>query len=107
MDEQLTVVDVNRQACESLGYSREELIGMHPRDFDVGLDEAVHRRGSWSAPPPVRSITFETRHRRKDGTVFPVEIRTGTFKQGGQALLSRARARHQRAQARGGIATGE
>ena len=26
----LTVVDVNRQACESLGYSREELIGMHP-----------------------------------------------------------------------------
>ena len=34
-DDQLTVLDVNRQACESLGYSREELIGMHPRDFDV------------------------------------------------------------------------
>jgi C4-dicarboxylate-specific signal transduction histidine kinase len=29
-------------------------------------------------------MTFETRHRRKDGTVFPVEIRTGTFKQAGQ-----------------------
>ena len=27
-------------------------------------------------------LTFETRHRRKDGTVFPVEIRTGTFRQG-------------------------
>src|SRR6185369_7947333 len=39
-DERLTLVDVNRQACASLGYSREELIGMHPRDFDVGLDEA-------------------------------------------------------------------
>ena len=29
-------------------------------------------------------ITFETRHRRKDGTAFPVEIRTGTVKQGGE-----------------------
>ena len=40
LDEKLTVVDVNRQACESLGWSREELIGMHPRDFDAALDEA-------------------------------------------------------------------
>jgi PAS domain-containing protein len=40
IDENLTVVDVNRQACESLGYSREELIGMQPRDFDAGLDDA-------------------------------------------------------------------
>ena len=36
----LAIVDVNRQACLSLGYSRQELIGMHPRSFDVGLDEA-------------------------------------------------------------------
>jgi PAS domain S-box-containing protein len=38
-DDDLLIVDVNRQACDSLGYSREELIGMHPRNFDVGLDE--------------------------------------------------------------------
>ena len=37
------MIDVNRQACESLGYSREELIGMHPRDFDAGLDERRSR----------------------------------------------------------------
>ena len=29
-------------------------------------------------------INFETRHRRKDGTVFPVEIRTSTFEQSGK-----------------------
>ena len=29
-DEQNVVLDVNRQACESLGYRREELIGMTP-----------------------------------------------------------------------------
>jgi PAS domain S-box-containing protein len=33
-----TVLDVNRPACESLGYTREELIGMTPMDFDVNLD---------------------------------------------------------------------
>ena len=76
-------MDVNRQACESLGLSREELIGMHPREFDVGLDEPsigqlAQRAGAGEI------ITFETRHRRKDGSAFPVEIRTGTFTQGGE-----------------------
>ena len=39
-DEHQAILDVNRQACEGLGYSREEMIGMHPRDFDAGLDAA-------------------------------------------------------------------
>ena len=83
LDEMLNVVDVNRQACESLGHTREELIGMHPRMFDALLEEAAigelakrARRGE--------IITFETLHRRKDGSTFPVEVRTGTFQQGGK-----------------------
>ena len=83
LDEQLTVVDVNRQACESLGWSREELIGMHPRDFDAALDEPSIARIAERAGAG-ETITFDTRHRRKDGTVFPVEIRTGMFQQGGR-----------------------
>ena len=43
-DEHQAIRDVNRQACESLGYSREEMIGMHPRDFDAGLDAAAIAR---------------------------------------------------------------
>ena len=39
IDDTLRVVDVNRRACESLGYSRDELVGMHPRDFDAALDD--------------------------------------------------------------------
>ena len=77
-DERLTLVDVNRQACENLGYSRDELIGMHPRAFDVGLDgtailRLVERVGAGE------TVTFETLHRRKDGSVFPVEIRARRF----------------------------
>jgi len=79
-DDDLLIVDVNRQACESLGYSREELIGMHPRDFDLGLDEASLMRLAQRVGTG-ESVTFETRHRRKDGTVFPVEIRARMFQQ--------------------------
>ena len=82
-DDQLTILDVNHQACVSLGYSREELVGKHPRIFDVGLDEAsierLRQRGVAG-----EALTFETRHRRKDGTVFPAEIRTVQFEQRGR-----------------------
>ncbi len=75
------VLDVNRQACESLGYSREEMIGMHPQDFDAGLDAAsIERIGE--RVESGETVTFETLHRRKDGTVFPVEIRARLFQQG-------------------------
>jgi PAS domain S-box-containing protein len=82
-DDQLTILDVNQQACVSLGYSREELIGMHPRIFDVGLDEASIERLRQRVLAG-ETLTIETRHRRKDGTVFPVEIRTAQFEQGGR-----------------------
>ncbi|MGZ9005627.1 MAG: PAS domain S-box protein [Burkholderiales bacterium] len=90
-DEQLKVVDVNRQACQSLGYSREELIGMHPRGFIAGLDEERMAQLAERSRAG-EGMTFETRHRRKDGTVFPVEVRTGTFRQGEKVFyLSLAR----------------
>jgi PAS domain S-box-containing protein len=90
LDDQLIVLDVNKQACVSLGYSREELIGMHPRDFDSGLDEQsiqdLRRRIAAG-----ETVTFETRHQRKDGTSFPVEIRAAQFQRGERRLLCLAR----------------
>src|SRR5512132_3823124 len=80
-DEHQALVDVNRQACESLGYTREEMIGMHPRDFDAALDQAsIARIGEQVASG--ETVTFETQHRRKDGTIFPVEVRARQFQHG-------------------------
>jgi C4-dicarboxylate-specific signal transduction histidine kinase len=56
---------------------------MHPSQFDVGLDASSIAQLAARAESG-ETITFETRHRRKDGTVFPVEIRTGTFRQAGK-----------------------
>ena len=36
-DNEGRVVDVNRQACTNLGYTREELIGKTPFDYDPDL----------------------------------------------------------------------
>jgi PAS domain S-box-containing protein len=84
-DEGGAVLDVNRQACESLGLSREELIGMSPADFDADIPPSeLERLGARLAAGEV--LAFDTRHRRKDGTVFPVEVRVRAFWQGGRRL---------------------
>jgi PAS domain S-box-containing protein len=90
LDEDWTVLDVNRRACEALGYSREELIGRLKSDFDVELDEASIQRLKQRMLAG-EAVTFETRHRRKDGTSFPVEVRVGQFEQGGRRYLCLAR----------------
>jgi PAS domain S-box-containing protein len=80
------VLDVNRRACESLGYNRDELIGMTPLDFDPDHTPARRedlRRQLQAGKMPA----FESRHRRKDGTVFPVEVRGQAFQEGGSKFL--------------------
>ncbi|HET9909230.1 MAG TPA: PAS domain S-box protein, partial [Anaerolineales bacterium] len=77
-DEQGTILDVNRQACESLGYSRHELIGMTPYEIDSMLDHSFIGQLE-SRLDAGDTVAFETRHRRKDGSVFPVEVRGRPF----------------------------
>ena len=68
------IVEVNRQACDSLGYAREELLTMSLVDVVPGFD-MTGRRKLWEILEPGQPISFETRHKRKDGSIFPVEVR--------------------------------
>ena len=64
---------VNAQACRSLGYSREELMRLHLWDIDADFAReqwAAH----WEAVGKAGGAHIERRHRRKDGSLFPVEI---------------------------------
>src|SRR4051812_4891191 len=99
-DDHHVVLDVNRQACQSLGYTRGELVGMTPFDFDpdgppATLEEAGRRLDAGEI------VVFESRHRRKDGSVFPVEVRGRPFWEAGRRLtvsLARDITEHKRAE---------
>jgi two-component system, sensor histidine kinase and response regulator len=83
LDDDWVFLDVNRQACLSLGYTREELIGMTPEfinpDITPSDRENLDRRLDAG-----EVVALESRHRRKDGTVFPVEVRAQSFREGGR-----------------------
>ena len=72
------LTEVNRQACASLGYSREELLGMSVPDIDIDFD-LPRAQAVWSEILPDQTFTLMGRQRRKDGSVFPVEVRFGCF----------------------------
>ena len=68
------IFDVNRRACESLGYTREELLSLSMKEVEaVILPEGI--AGLWRRLASGESVTTEGAQRRKDGTAFPVEIR--------------------------------
>ena len=67
------LVYANDVACNSLGYSWDELTGKAIWEFDPDF-KAENWPLTWSETKQRGTITLESRHRRKDGTVFPVEI---------------------------------
>ena len=77
------ILDVNRQACESLGYDRDEIVGMDVSEIEVGasLEEL---KEAWSEYDHGDSVVAEGRHRRKDGTEFPVEVNVGKVRTDGE-----------------------
>lgn len=66
-------LDVNAQACMSLGYTREELLSMRVYDIDPTVDESVRARLD-NTLRKSGSAVFQTLQRRKDGSTFPVEV---------------------------------
>ncbi|MBF0570265.1 MAG: PAS domain S-box protein [Candidatus Omnitrophica bacterium] len=79
IDERGYILDVNNAACRQLGYSKEELLHMGVWDFypEAVKEQYPARFQSRVGKPPVM---LEAAHRRKDGTVFPVEVNITTLK---------------------------
>jgi len=65
--------DVNQTACDRLGYTREELLTMGLFDIDPDFPAAA-MEGMAAQIKSSGSLTLTSRHRAKDGRIFPVEI---------------------------------
>jgi PAS domain S-box-containing protein len=64
---------VNDAACDSLGYSREELLGFSIFDVDITLDRAEWP-AHWEQVQRLERLTTETLYRARTGRQFPVEV---------------------------------
>jgi PAS domain S-box-containing protein len=84
--EQGMIVDVNRQACESLGYTREELVGTTAAAFHLDSERAQMESVAQRAAAGETVIDTHW-HRRTDGTLFPVEVHTSQYWYGGRRFL--------------------
>jgi PAS domain S-box-containing protein len=69
---QQQMVEANPRFAEMLGYTPEEMLGLHTWDFEATMSE-TEIRTRFSDVLNTRA-TFETRHRRKDGTTYDVEV---------------------------------
>ncbi len=74
---------VNDAACDSLGYSRDELMQLKVADVDPMFTERNDPETLWTQP----SIMFESLHRRKDGSLFPVEVKGGKIRLGSENVI--------------------
>jgi PAS domain S-box-containing protein len=68
------LVECSDSFCTMLGYQHDEMVGMHVSKWDAGLpgvqlDKAIAQQFAKSS-----RTEFETLHRRKDGSVFEVEV---------------------------------
>jgi PAS domain S-box-containing protein len=76
---------VSLGACEALGYSREELLSARVLDIDPTMNPERWAK-HWDSMLPGQSRTLRTVHRRRDGTEFPVEIRSHELELDGEFL---------------------
>ncbi|MDM8537413.1 response regulator, partial [Desulfobacterales bacterium HSG17] len=90
-DFEKNLTDVNRVACERLGYNCEDLLKMK-------IDEIVSSDFSAILPKHLESIirnghiVFETEHVKKDGVVIPIELSSRVIEyEGKPAIFSIAR----------------
>lgn len=79
------IVEANRAAEKAYGFTREELLGMNilALRHDSTLDELAPQFERASREP----VRFETVHRRKDGSPFPVEVASRPARIGDSDLL--------------------
>jgi PAS domain S-box-containing protein len=73
LDVDSRILYANGEACQNLGYSAEELRKLSVTDIDL-LYNKDEWPGHWRTLRNLKSLSFETIQRRKDGSTFPAEV---------------------------------
>jgi PAS domain S-box-containing protein len=81
-------VDVNEAACASTGYTREELLQLGPQDLKPFFNrQRLSERFARLQAGDHEARIIETVHKRKDDSVFPVEVVLRAFDIDDRAMI--------------------
>ena len=75
---------VNDKAFQALGYERDELLALGVPEVDPNYS-GTRWNSHWQELKSKGSILFESTHRHKNGTSYPVEISTNYFEYNGRS----------------------
>ena len=78
------VIEANQRFADMLGYSVEEMTGLHIWDWEVTRSEETIRQSPLD--PATIDHFFETRHRRRDGSVYDAEVQSSGAVIGGEPM---------------------
>ncbi|QDV68147.1 Sensor protein FixL [Rosistilla carotiformis] len=67
------IIDANEVSCKRLGYAREDLLKLVVSDIDPGVP-AEKWPDFWSQLKQRKAMVLESKHRKIDGSTFPVEV---------------------------------
>jgi len=81
------IIAVNDAACTELGYSHNELLAMQVADIDNDPQTPRLFATNVEKLKEIPATTFETVHRRKDGSIFPVEVNIALIEIDGQPAV--------------------
>jgi PAS domain S-box-containing protein len=85
-DKQGKIKMANTTACESLDYTHEELLSKNILDIEVGISkDNLHKL--WNKMQDEKKVILEGKHRRKNGTIFPVEVHLSMIRLGEEKLM--------------------
>jgi PAS domain S-box-containing protein len=81
------IVDCNDVACRMNGYTRDELIGQSIDILNLTPGDPQERMAYLERLRKEGTLQLESLHRRKDGTIFPIEIVSSCISLSGRELV--------------------
>ena len=87
LDAEGKVLELSDSLCTMLGYTRAELMGAHVSLWNAQWSPLELRSVLGKLAAKADRSEFETRHRRKDGTILDVEVSGQRLELSGQTLL--------------------
>ncbi|MBU3914235.1 PAS domain S-box protein [bacterium] len=80
-------LDANKKACESLGYTHQELLKMNVMDIEIGSQNLESLQSIWNGITQGHHVSMEGLQKRKDNTTFQVEVRLGLLSVKGEKQI--------------------